>query len=319
MFFFATNLWSQQPAQKNDIIVLSNGQLLQAQVTRVTDNIISYQYPGESVQNEIDKSNLDRIIFANGRTQDFGTSSQDSRVQQSIPVRASTSLNDAKVVSPQTVPSPATTRPSNTTTTRPTNALPQSDIYLLPDYEENSVAVLPINYTSNSSYNSDLAGEATEFVASYLAQQSVSTDLQIQDVNTTIRNLIKNRIGQEKVQSASPEELLKAVNTEYAVKINISEIQKENSKAPQPKEVVTSYFSKQANVEVVETSNDTDDASKVTITLEVYGANGNTTIYSTTISESRSSDLNEVNNQTLLNWRSTLSYALKGYLNKQID
>lgn len=307
MFFFAANVWSQQPTQKNDIIVLNNGQLLQAQVTRVTDNIVSYQYPGETVQNEIDHSNLDRIVYASGRTQDFGTSAQDPTSQQSLPIQTSTSPSGVTADSPQI--------DLNTARSRPSNTLAQSDIYLLPDYEENSLAVLPINYIKNSSYNSDLAGEATKFVASYLAQQAVGTDFKIQNVNNTVNNLIKSRIDQEQVQSASPAELLKVVNTQYAVKINISEIQKEKSKAPSSKEVVSSYFNQQAKADVDEAPQLEDDLSKISITLEVYEANGTKAIYDTTLSESRKGDQDGIDDQISTFWRSTLSYALNGYLN----
>lgn len=308
MFFFATNLWSQQTTQKNDIIVLNSGQLLQAQVTRVTGDIVSYQYPGETVQNEVEQRKIDRIVFASGRTQDFSSAALGAGSQQSLPIKVATPTKEESTPAPQVKP--------NTVTSRPSARIAQSDIYLLPEYEENSVAVLPINFTKNSAYDSGLAAEATKFAANYLTQQAGSTALQIQNVNNTVNNLINRRISQEQVKSASPEELLRVLNTHYAVKITISETQRER-KAPKTKELVSSYFDQTAKLDVEETPELEEDASKIAITLEVYDANGSKTIYDTTISESRNSDQNETNEQTLPHWRSTLSYVLNGYLNAQ--
>lgn len=305
MFLFCTTLWSQT-SQKNDIIVFSNGELLQAQVTRVTDNTISYQYPGETVQNEIDQSNLEKIIFASGRTQAFGSSIPDSRPQPAVASQTSIPLSTSR----------KDTQDTNATriNSSPSNGLTTDDVYLLPDYEENSVAVLPINFTKNNVYDSDLAGKATEFVASYLAQQSGSSDLKVQNVNTTITNLIKSRIGPDEVQTVSQKELLKIVNTEFAVKINIIETQKD-TKAPQSKEVVSGYFNQQPQEKNVDDSDLVEGASKISIVLEVYGANDQQPIYSSSISEKRISNQNGNTSQSQPYWRSILSYALSGYLN----
>lgn len=54
-----------------DKVVLTNGKVLDVMVSKVTTTQVEYKFVGETVQNVEDVNNIQSIIFANGRVQEF--------------------------------------------------------------------------------------------------------------------------------------------------------------------------------------------------------------------------------------------------------
>ena len=61
------NVW----AQNADVMHLHNGEELNVNVKQITENAITYSYPGESMTQDISKNLVEKIVFGSGRVQEI--------------------------------------------------------------------------------------------------------------------------------------------------------------------------------------------------------------------------------------------------------
>ncbi|WP_316838621.1 hypothetical protein [Pedobacter gandavensis] len=99
LFVFATiitlNTFAQnRPSVKPDIIQKTNGEEMKGKLTRISDNEVSFIYPGETVEYTIKKSEISKIIHASGRVEVFGQSSLPAADRQKDQVAMSASPTD---------------------------------------------------------------------------------------------------------------------------------------------------------------------------------------------------------------------------------
>ncbi|WP_343485959.1 hypothetical protein [Allomuricauda sp. d1] len=194
---FFTVTFSQQNSAKNDIIMTNDGQLLQVKVVKVTEEAISFNYPGESVVNEIRPAKINKIVFASGRTQNFGGG--DTTPQKSS--------NNA-TVSEELLPE-------------------QEFIPEAPNYEEGLLAVVPIDFQRNGAYDKNLASAATKYIIGLMANKASSQGIQVQQMGTAIEKLIDSDFNYSKLKKATPEQLRGALGAEYLMYVTISENEKD--------------------------------------------------------------------------------------------
>ncbi|WP_299536096.1 hypothetical protein [Ulvibacterium sp.] len=190
---FCMYLFPQQGASKNDIIFTTNGQLLQVKVTKVTDGAISFVYPGETIVNEINPTKLEKIVFASGRTQDFGGVGGEVIVAKESPANASTFMEEAPMV---------------------------------PSYEENIMSVVPLDFKRNGKYDKTLANKATEYVIGLMSGKSNTQGVQVLDMGKAIERLVDSGFSYGKLRQSSPEQLRDALETEYILFVSIKENEK---------------------------------------------------------------------------------------------
>ncbi|QLG43960.1 hypothetical protein [Costertonia aggregata] len=197
---FCGALIAQQNASKNDIIMTANGELLQVKVTKVTENVISFNYPGETVINEIKSDGVEKIVFASGRTQNFGgTKSTDGSTNKNLTVE-------------NTLP-------------------PKNEIPVLPSYEENSVAIVPLDFKRNGSYEKTLASNATEYTVGLISGKAKTKGLKVLEMDKAIEKLVNAGVNYSKLRQASPDALRKIFGTEFILYLSIDENEK-NSATP---------------------------------------------------------------------------------------
>ena len=202
---FSLGVMAQDKASTNDLIVTKDGQFLQSPVVKVSTGDISFKYPGETAINEVNPDQHEKIVFAIGRVQSFNGNRAAS--QTGSPSQKTTSSVESK-------PQAATARQS---------AVKPEEIFLLPDYDQNSLAVVPLSFSSNDSYNKELSSESTTFVTDFLTQRGVKNGISVMGLKPTIDKLVGQNISHANLQKISLEELQKTLGTRYAVSMAISE------------------------------------------------------------------------------------------------
>ncbi|MGB5821736.1 MAG: hypothetical protein WBG90_19795 [Saonia sp.] len=194
---FCLSAVSQQNASKNDIIMTSDGQLLQVKVTKVTESSISFNYPGESVVNEIKSNGVEKIVFASGRTQNFGSAGATTNTSAANNLQAdSTSLFPDEIVE-------------------------------APSYEENQMSIVPLNFKRNGAYSKTLANKATEYVVSLMSGKASTQGIEVLKMGTAIEKLVDGGVNYAKLRQSSPAELRDVLGTEYILYVTIDETQKD--------------------------------------------------------------------------------------------
>ena len=188
-----------QGSTKNDIIITKNGELIQAKVVKVTSSTVSFNYPGETVINEVEKNTLEKIVFASGRTQNFGDTT------------SSTSKSGETVFVP----------------TEKSKPIPKEEIFLNQSVETGSLAIIPASFNKNGTYSKELSSELSNYVAGHLEKNSTVHGLSVQDMTKTIRSLVDNGIGYQELKSASLGQLRNAIGTEFLLRIEVNEKQGE--------------------------------------------------------------------------------------------
>ena len=186
---------------KNDIIVTKNGELIQAKVVKVTADVVSFNYPGETVINEVAKDQLEKIVFSSGRTQTFGKGAAGAST--GVPI-----ITESKKELP----------------------IPEEEISLFPSVAKNSVAVVPASFTKNTNYSKELSSELSTFISGYLAKNTSGKGIMVQDMTMTIRSLVDNGIGYQELKTASTATLRKAVGAEFLVMAQLEEGQNSTAK-----------------------------------------------------------------------------------------
>lgn len=185
---------AQERGAKNDIIVTKNGELIQAKVVKVTENAISFSYPGETVLNEVATSSLEKIVFSSGRTQVFakGASPAAPR-QQSLAVES--------------------------------EPIPDEEIYLGPDsnYTENQLTVLPLSYIKNGVHDKKMSNQMTSFVTAFMDSNAKPYGITVPEMSQTIDKLVSAEIGYQKLGQATPDELRSVLGSEYILKATLKD------------------------------------------------------------------------------------------------
>ncbi|MEO1010705.1 MAG: hypothetical protein AAFX53_05320 [Bacteroidota bacterium] len=192
---YCVYVFPQQGASKNDIVFKANGELLQVKVTKITDGAISFVYPGETVVYEMDPATLEKIVFASGRTQNFGGNAL-------APSGVAPQTSDSEAVAVKEM------------------------VPVAPSYKENLVSVIPLDFQRNGKYEKTLASKATEYVLGLIVNEASKTDLEVQKMGSAIEKLIDSGFSYDKLREASPEELRKALGTEYILFVSIKENEK---------------------------------------------------------------------------------------------
>lgn len=180
----------------------SDGQLLQVKVTKVTESTVSFNYPGESVINEIKSDGIDKIVFASGRTQNFNGSSANSSVVSNEAGGEDISMH------------------------------PDEPEVVVPTYEENTMAIIPIKFTRNGKYDKTLSNNATDYVAGLMSKSADQKEVKILEKGKAIEKLIDAGVNYERLRQSSPEELRNVLGTEYLLYTDIDEREKDQTAGP---------------------------------------------------------------------------------------
>ena len=189
---------AQDRSVKNDIIVTKDGQLIQAKVVKVTESAISFNYPGETVINEVDASKLEKIVFSSGRTQLFG-SGQNAK-QTELPAKGS-------------------------------EPIPQEEIYIGsaseytsgPSYTQNELTVLPLSYVKNGVHSKKLSNQMTSFVTAFMASNAKPYGVEVKSMEAAIESLVDADIGYNKLATASPAELRQVLGSEFLLRAKLTD------------------------------------------------------------------------------------------------
>ncbi|WP_422079630.1 hypothetical protein [Ulvibacterium sp.] len=194
---FCMYLFPQQGASKNDIVFTTNGQLLQVKVTKVTDGAVSFVYPGETVVNEINPAKLEKIVFASGRTQNFGGNGNETIIAKENPGDATSAFME--------------------------------EAPMAPSYEENIMSVVPLDFKRNGNYDKTLANKATEYVIGLMSGKANTQGVEVLNMGKAIERLVDSGFSYGKLRQSSPEQLRDALETEYILFVSIKEDEKNGS------------------------------------------------------------------------------------------
>lgn len=273
----AFSLWTfgQGNAGKNDIVFTQTGEIIQGKVVKVTASTISFTYPGETLINEIGTQNLEKIVFSSGRVQSFGTPTSGQKDDETLTVLAP---NDAVGQAQNTAP------------------IPKEEIYLGPGFEENKLAVIPLSFTKNGTYDKDVSSQMTQFVTDYLAQKNQSLPITVQDMMTTIKNLVDSNVGFRQLSQTPIARLQQILKSEYIVMVEVNE----SSTKAQKKD--SGFFDSTAEPA------STESGLRYDIELIVYGNQG-AEKYSAKFSDERSFG-SPLANAHQEGWKKAMQYVL---------
>lgn len=151
-----------QNTTKTDMVIKTSGDILKVQVFKVTNSTISFRYPGETVENVIPTTEVNKIVFSSGREQSF--SSTPSSKNGNEPAG-----NNAPL------PPPGRATDND-------NALPITP---------NSVAIIPPYFTQEGVYRKDLSDLAQSHIMDFMRKNKKkisATPLDIRTINTRLRS-----------------------------------------------------------------------------------------------------------------------------------
>ncbi|UZO82277.1 hypothetical protein NBT05_07315 [Aquimarina sp. ERC-38] len=291
--------FAQENSLKNDIIMAQDGQILQVKVTKVTDNTISFTYPGESVTNEINSKGVDKIIFANGRTQNFGSK------------EGNTSQVQAQVVSPKVEKTaPVTVVPGTNTTDQ--SASIYSDFIEekapeLPLFTKKTMAIIPVKFTKGKLYDKTLSKDATDLMVSLTSQKAATSGIKVLGKEDVIKKLLAAGINYEKLRNSSPQELRKVLGTEYLLYVTLEEKEKGEEANP----TTSLGYDFLSSEEKVATSASDKKQTELSANLRVYDADSEVEAYEVDFFETifkRSPSTLNTNVGISNKWKSSLRY-----------
>ena len=262
--------FSQQNSLKNDIVMTADGQILQVKVTKVTEDTISFNYPGETVTNEIKSNGVDKIVFASGRTQNFsGIGTNTSQLTKS------STMGNTSIYAEEKVDVPS-------------------------NYEENTIAIIPLKFVRNGSYDKTLSKDATDYVMGLTSKSANAKGVRTLEKGKAVEKLLDAGVNYEKLRQSSPEELRNVLGTEYLLYIVIDENEKKEVKAD------FDYL----DTEVNKNSNGRAQIER-SIGLKVYGADSEVEAYEVDFFETVFQGSTVAQNSNLLSsgkWKSSLRY-----------
>ncbi|MEO0527017.1 MAG: hypothetical protein AAFZ89_07315, partial [Bacteroidota bacterium] len=258
----------------NDILFTKNGEIIQGKVVKVTSSTINFSYPGETLINEIGVQNLEKIVFSSGRTQLFGNTSSGNN-----------DITATKAVVP--VPNSPASQP-----------IPKEEIYLGPDsYENNRLAVVPLSFTKNDTYDKDVSSQMTQFVTGYLLQKNQSLPIEVQDMKTTIKKLVDSGVGFQQLSQTPIDRLQQILGSEYIVVVEVGE-----SSAKGQKKASSGFF------DSAQVASSTESGIRYDIELIIYGGQASEK-YSAKFSDERSFK-SPIANADQEGWKKAMQYVL---------
>lgn len=193
-FFFCANLFAQQNDLKNDIIVTTDGQFLQVKVIKVGADLLTFSYPGESVVYELKPDGINKIVFASGRTQNFNSTN-------------AATINGSGM-SDSLVPPAVKT----------------------PGFVENTLAIVPLEFEQNGSFEKNLASEATDYMMDLTSGQAKNHGIEVLPKDKAIEKLLEAGINYNDLRQSSPDRLREVMGTEYILFVSINETNKDSTK-----------------------------------------------------------------------------------------
>ena len=157
-------LWSavaQVELEKNDTIFTVSGALIEAQVTKVTEDAIHYNYPNEQLVNEIGVNTIVKIIFANGRIQHFSE--------------------------------------KNTLSVAPEEIIDEMEKAAV--FTENSLSILPFSFKKGADQDNEASEIATDHAYEFIKEALKENDLMLQETIVTAKRLDAYEIDLDNLQN----------------------------------------------------------------------------------------------------------------------
>lgn len=192
-----------QTTVKTDMVIKTSGDILKVEVFKVTNSTISFRYPGETIENVIPTTEINKIVFSSGREQSFGNNLQTSKNGNGQPVN--TKAPDGTPAAPQQ------TAGSNT----PLAVIP------------NSIAIIPPYFTQEGVYRKDLSDLAQSHIMDFIRknQKKISaTPVDIRQINARLRSA---DIDPTAINSYDIATLAQKTGTEYILMFDLFKTFKE--------------------------------------------------------------------------------------------
>lgn len=169
-------LFAQSPT-KLDVVRKVNGEELKVKVTKVSDEDITFVYPGETLEYTVRKSDIAKITHASGRVETFGQ--------------------------PATLPAQVRQQDAVSMTATPAD-------------HHNKIAILPFTFLMDNQPGADEIGlKAQQDAFGYLSQHSAGYT--IVDPRTTNALLIKAGATKDKMAGFTMKELADILGVEYII------------------------------------------------------------------------------------------------------
>lgn len=204
--FVATAALSQNSeTKKTDRIIRKDFVVIDCTITKMTDNVVEYSLPNETLVTELDLSKVGRIEFASGRVQTFDAAPQGEQ---------------AEVVMENM------------------GALPKME------RKQNTIAVLPVPYVNSETMASseEVAKFAQNDIYSKLIDKSSNIfPLTVQDLRTTNSLLRKAGIDYKNIDEIPIEELEDILGVDNIVAAKVSYTLTENRESSTYKSGETRY------------------------------------------------------------------------------
>jgi hypothetical protein len=191
-------LFSQNTsAQKLDRIIKRDYQIIEGTISKVTETVVEFTYPNETVVNTVDIAHVARIEFASGRVQTFEATPESAPA----PAQATAGV-------------PAATAGSQTAT-----------------IQQNMIAILPVPFieTDNMASSEEMSKFAQNDVYNKMIAKSANIfPLTVQDIRTTNSLLHKAGIDYKNVEDTPIEDLIAILGVDHIVAAKVSYTMKEN-------------------------------------------------------------------------------------------
>ena len=190
--FFSVTVFAQnQEAKKLDRIITRDYKIIDATISKITEQTIEYSFPNEQLVNSMEVIHVARIEFANGRVQTFAATAE-----------VSNNNNNA-------APEAASSEPVN-----------QGGAI-----KENLIAVLPVPFVDagNMSSSEEMAKFAQNDIFSKLSDKSSNiAPLSVQDLRVTNSLLRKAGIDYKTIDETPIDELHKILGADHIVAAKVS-------------------------------------------------------------------------------------------------
>jgi hypothetical protein len=188
LFLLSTVLGFAQAGKKLDRIIKKDYQVIECTISKMTDTMVEYSLPGETLTIDVDVSKIARIDFASGRSQTFDAT-QNTNVQSG------------------------------------TNATSSTQVSGTAEMKTNTIAVLPVPYVNSD--NLQNSAEMAKFAQNDLYNKLIDKSsnifpLTVQDLRTTNSLLHKAGIDYTNIDETPIEDLEKILGVDNIVATKVS-------------------------------------------------------------------------------------------------
>jgi len=189
LFLLITVLGFAQTGKKLDKIIKRDYQIIECNISKMSDTTVEYSLPGETLKIDIDVSKIARIDFASGRSQTFDVTAN------------------------------STDSSGNTKTNSSNQIVANAEI------KANTIAVLPIPYINSE--NLQNSGEVAKFAQNDLYSKLIDKSsnifpLTVQDLRTTNSLLHKAGIDYTNIDETPIEDLQKILGVDNIIAAKVS-------------------------------------------------------------------------------------------------